>query len=182
MSEEFGRDEVEIGVDEDGLYFEAGSIDAAYRFIGLLAHGSEAAIAYIETHIISITEVEVEMENGRGLMTNRVELIHLITNLIESSDITLIEDRDDSSMLAIHIVDGLEDEADRSRLRGVAASDPILAITCPECGATQEGSMFAEVADDMLIRCALCGHEETLERFRVAGRIAGDGTDKIDPR
>lgn len=180
MSEEIGRNEVEIGIDDEGFaYFEAGSWGAAYRFIGLLAHGTEAALAYIETHITSITEVEVQMENGSSLTTNRVELIHMITNLIESSDITVIEDRDDASMLAIHIVDGLEDEAECVRLRGVASA-PTVPITCPECGTTQEGSMFAEVADEILIRCASCNHEETLEAFRSAGEEAHNDTDEID--
>ena len=65
---------------------------------------------------------------GQTLKTNRIELIHMITNLIHHSDFTVVhtqiegsvldeKDRDDAAMLAIHIVDGLEDEAESLRLR-----------------------------------------------------------------
>lgn len=64
----------------------------------------------------------VKTESGRGVCANRVELIHMITNLIENSNVTLIEDRDDASMLALHIVDGLEDEADRIEMRKIGIS------------------------------------------------------------
>jgi len=80
-------------------------------------------------------EEVTETESGRGISTNRVELIHMITNLIESSDVTLIEDRDDMCMLAIHIVDGLEDEADRIEMRKMGISSDKCLLVCPECAA-----------------------------------------------
>lgn len=58
------------------------------------------------------------MFTGPGLRTNRVDLIHMITNLIESSDIRAIEGRTDASTLAIRIVDGLEDYASGERTLG----------------------------------------------------------------
>jgi len=76
---------------------------------------------------------ETETRQPQGLKTNRIELIHMITNLIQFSDFTLIrteieassfddKDRDDAAMLAIHIVDGLEAEAARRTPREVAVS------------------------------------------------------------
>ncbi|KKN00871.1 hypothetical protein LCGC14_1133440 [marine sediment metagenome] len=56
-----GKTEVEIGADEEGLYFEAGSREAAWAFIGILSMGPEAAIAYLETRIVTYEEVEVKM-------------------------------------------------------------------------------------------------------------------------
>ena len=43
----------------------------------------------------------------------RVEVIHMITNIIEGSDVKVIKNRDDAAMLAIRIIDGLEEEAQR---------------------------------------------------------------------
>ena len=48
-----------------------------------------------------------------GLKTDRIEMIHMITNLIEGAEIKQIKDRTDASMLAVHIVDGIEEEAER---------------------------------------------------------------------
>ena len=180
MNGEIGKTEVEIGLDEEGAYFEAGSREAAYAFIALLLSGSEEVIAYVETHIVSYEEVEVEMaeatetESGRGICTNRVELIHMITNLIESSDVTLIEDRDDMSLLAIHIVDGLEDEADRIEMRKMGISSDKILLVCPECAASQEKPAFwSELADQALITCMACEHVGAIGDFRTAA--AGDG-------
>ena len=122
-----GKNEVEIGADEEGLYFEAGSEEAAWAFIGLLSLGPELAIAYLETRIVTYEEVEVDMAEAqvrepKGLTTNRIELIHMITNLIEGAGVTKIESRDDAAMLAIHIVDGLEDEAESRTDREIGVS------------------------------------------------------------
>ncbi len=64
-----------------------------------------------------------EKGQHQGLVTNRIKLIHTITNLVEGSGIIAIEDRDYAAMLAIHIVDGLEDEAERQKMRAVAMVD-----------------------------------------------------------
>ena len=174
MNGEIGKDEVVIGSDEEGLYFEAGSEEAVYAFIGLLRGGAAGAIAYVETHTVTYEEVEVDMaEVGmkKGIKTNRTELIHMITNLIEDAGVTVIEDRDDANMLAISIVDGLEDEAERRTLREVAVT-VTLPLTCPKCGAVQEGSMFSGVADHMLITCKACHGVASWIEFRTAE--AGD--------
>jgi len=40
VNDEIGKNQVEIGMDENGLYFEAGSEDAAFMFLfQLLARG-----------------------------------------------------------------------------------------------------------------------------------------------
>lgn len=170
MKGEIGKDEVVIGSDEEGLYFEAGSEEAVYAFIALLRGGSVGAIAYMETHTVTYEEeVEVDMaEVGtkKGIRTNRIEFIHMVTNLIEGSDITVIKDRDDANMLAIRIVDGLEDEAEKRTMREVAVT-VTLPLTCPECGAVQEGSMFSGVADHMLITCKACDHVASWIEFRT---------------
>lgn len=178
MNGRIGKSEIEIGLDEEGAYFEAGSREAAYAFIALLQSGSEGVIAYVESHIVSYEEVEMaevtETERGRGICTNRVELIHMITNLIESSDVTLIEDRNDMSMLAIHIVDGLEDEADRLAEREIGISSDKTLLVCPECAASFDKPAFwSELADHSLITCEMCEHVGAIGDFRTAA--AGDG-------
>lgn len=169
--EELEKDQVEIGFDGDGLYFDAGSEAAFYAFLRILLTGPHEAIAYLETRIVSYEEVEVEeskTEKTQGLLTNRIELIHMITDFIETSDIRLIEDRDAAAMLAVNIVDGLEDEAERRRSREVATT-PTEPLICPSCGARIEGSMFSEVAEvagEILMTCPVCKFEEALWRFR----------------
>lgn len=179
MNGRIGKSEVEIGLDEEGAYFEAGSREAAYAFIALLRSGSEGTIAYVETHI-SYEEVEVEMakvvetERGRGVCANRIELIHMITNLIESSEITLIEDRDQAAMLAIHIVNGMEDEADSLAEREIGLSSDKSVLVCPECGTSQDSAAFcSELADHISIVCVMCQHVAPVGDFRTA--TAGDG-------
>ncbi len=54
---------------------------------------------------------------GQGLTTNRIELIHIITDLIEASDVKVIQDRDDAAMLAISVVDGLQQEAESREVK-----------------------------------------------------------------
>ncbi|KKN00872.1 hypothetical protein LCGC14_1133450 [marine sediment metagenome] len=174
-----GKTEIEIGADEEGLYFEAGSEEAAWAFIGILSMGSEAAIAYLETRIVTYEEVEVEMGDAeakeqQGIVTNRIELIERITNLIEGAGVATIEDRDDASMLAIHIVDGLENEVSVLSDRGIGVTSHMATlITCPECDESVDGSRFSGVCDAVVIRCAACEHEARLSEFRTAA--AGDG-------
>ena len=120
---------------------------------------------------------EAETKNGytgKGLITNRIELIHMITNLIESSDMTQIEDRDDAAMLAMHIVDGLEDESERQSLREIGISSDKSLLVCPECGISQERPAFwSELADHALITCVMCLHVAAIGDFRTA--TTGDG-------
>lgn len=122
-------------------------------------------------------------EVKQGLLTNRIaeikqdiKLIQVITDLIESSDITLIEDRDDAATLAIHIVNGLEDEADRRRLRDLAQS-PSVPIKCPECEAVQEGSEFLGLANHSQITCRACDHVAPVGEFRKETPGYGGGSE-----
>lgn len=109
---------------------------------------------------------ETETKQPQCLKTNRTELIHTMTNLIEGSDIRLIEDRDDAAMLAIHIVDGLEDQAKRQTITAAPGDSDVSALTCPECGATQRGTTFPQIADTVSIRCGECGNRAALGDFR----------------
>jgi len=189
MNGRIGKTQVEIGLDEEGLYFEAGSREAAYGFIALLRAGSEEAIAggliaYVMTHIVSYEEVEVEMaevtetESGRGICANREELIHMITNLIQSSETMwnpeLIENRDAAAMLAIHIVNGLEDEADKLAEREIGiSSDDNSGLVCPECGCSSDGIITFTEHEAVVAKCIDCGYAAELSDFRTA--TAGDG-------
>lgn len=176
MKEPIKKTEVEIGLDEGDLYFEAGSEEAAYGFLALLLAAADGTMVFMETHVVEYEEVE--MEKGTGLSANRTELIHLVTNLIEQSEISLIEDRDDASMLAIHIVDGLEDEADRQRMAALAISSDKTVPICPECGASQEDIVTFTAHEEIVTRCMACHHEAPVSEFRTAA--AGDGESEED--
>lgn len=56
--------------------------------------------------------------------TNRIELIHMLANLIEERGYGCLEDRTGCNMLAIHIVDGLEAEAEKRTQREKAMTIP----------------------------------------------------------
>lgn len=61
-----------------------------------------------------IGQFETAETPGRpDLNPSRIDTIHMVTNLIEGSEITRIQDRDDATMLAIHIVDGIVAEAEK---------------------------------------------------------------------
>ena len=124
---------------------------------------------------------EAKVEKSEGLTTNRVAIIYMITNLIEGSEITQIEDRDDAAMLAIHIFDGFEDEWDRQAQipSAVLSGSPV--VKCPKCGAVHQESLFFVASDhvasdEMTISCFFCGHDAPLSEFQVAelvSRISG---------
>ena len=121
---------------------------------------------WLDSIVKAIKPEMAEKGQGQGLRTNRIELVHIITNFIEGSDTTMIEDRDDAAMLAIRIVDGLEDEVDRQKMRALAVADPTVPIKCPECGAIQEGSVFLGLAHHSRVTCKVCDHVASLGEFR----------------
>ena len=102
---------------------------------------------------------------AEGLITNRIELIHMVTNLIQDSEITEIRDRDDANMLAVKIVDGLQDEAARRAPREIAVSCDPPALTCPECG-TSQAPYSSEIDHLVPVRCGDCGHTGNMREFR----------------
>lgn len=175
-----GNSEVEIGVDEEGfLYFEAGSEEAAFSFIGLLAMGPGFAVSYVETHIISYEEAD--MEGTQDLRTNRVELVNMITDSIERSGITVIETRNDAALLAASIVDGIEDEAERRRMRGIALGSAGPVIKCPACESVLDGAAYFEVDPEVAITCPNCAHEAPLADFQAEAEAAASVRDILCP-
>ena len=64
-----------------------------------------------------IAPFETAETPGRQDLNSRIKMIHMLTNIIEGSDITRIDDRDDAAMLAVAIVDGIADEAERHAAR-----------------------------------------------------------------
>lgn len=170
MNEEIGKSQVEIGYDpeEGSFYLEAGSEEAFYSFMALLLQTPEAVIAYVETHIITVEEVDMETRADsatRGQHFERVEVIHMMTNLINSSGVTEINNRNDAEALAIIIVNGLagEREALARRIAEQHGNPPLL--ECPECKAP---FFWSPIASETRT-CEACGYTGAPETFSSTG-------------
>lgn len=59
-------------------------------------------------------------------------------------------------------------EADRRTITEVAVSSDESVLICPRCQASLDTSMYAEVADHIVMRCARCRYERPLSEFRSA--------------
>ena len=172
MEKEIGKSEVEIGWDEEegNFYLEAGSREAAYSFIGLLLQSPEAVMAYVETHITQYEEVDMTKATGsatRGRPYERIELIHMLTKLINSSGITEINNRDDATALAIILVNGFQGEEEllekrKEEHRGDGA-EGLFALVCPECDSEQVERVA--VLPPRLYVCEVCGCSVPVWRF-----------------